>query len=60
MQPCNDKGGYFSVVLEEVLTKQLEELVVVDVAMQETCSSKIWYNLLTLLKYVTLKYLNHR
>lgn len=52
LQPYNDKGGYFSAVLEEVLTKQLEEFTDDDVTMGETCTSQIWHNLLTLLKYV--------
>lgn len=47
--PYSDKGGYFAVVLEQILSKYLENYCVDD-ADNDLC--QMWQNLLILLRLV--------
>ena len=49
-QPYVSKGGYFSIVLEQILSEYLQELSSCTKVMD---SSNVWINLLTLLRLVS-------
>lgn len=54
LQPYCDKGGYFSVVLEDILAKNFQDNMMDDGATEECVDMpQLWSNLLTLLMYVS-------
>lgn len=55
--PYSEKGGYFAVVLEQILSKYLENYC--DASCDDDMQ-QIWQNLLTLLRYEKKDYSFHK
>lgn len=49
--PYSEKGGHFSVVLEQLLSRCIQKFTISE---EEDGSLQMWNNLLTLLKYLNL------